>query len=68
MAAGKNRESVVNGKKRQVFSGEFKAKVALESIPGVKEDSQRDRPGIRGAFDSGRAVQEGMVGTGGEPV
>jgi transposase-like protein len=36
MAADQQRESVVSKKKRQVFSGEFKAKVALEAIRGVK--------------------------------
>lgn len=36
MAAGENVESVVSEKKRKVFSGEFKAKVALEAIRGVK--------------------------------
>lgn len=33
-------ESVVSEKKRQVFSGEFKAKVALETIRGVKTVNQ----------------------------
>ena len=36
MAAGENLESVVSEKKRKVFSGEFKAQVALEAIRGVK--------------------------------
>jgi transposase-like protein len=36
MATGEKRESVVSEKKRKVFSGEFKAKVALEAIRGVK--------------------------------
>lgn len=36
MAADQQRESVVSKKKRQVFSGEFKAKVALEAIRGAK--------------------------------
>ncbi|MFM8443019.1 MAG: transposase [Methylococcus sp.] len=36
MAAGENLESVVSEKKRKVFSGEFKAKVALEAIRGVE--------------------------------
>jgi transposase len=36
MAAGENLASVVSEKKRNVFSGEFQAKVALEAIRGVK--------------------------------
>jgi transposase-like protein len=36
MVAGEKRESVVSEKKRKVFSGRFKAKVALEAIRGVK--------------------------------
>lgn len=36
MAADQQRESVVSEKKRKVFSGEFKAKVALEAIRGVR--------------------------------
>jgi transposase len=36
MAAAEKWESIVSEKKRKVFSGEFKAKVALEAIRGVK--------------------------------
>jgi transposase len=36
MAADEKRESVVSEKKRKVLSGEFKAKVALEAIRGVR--------------------------------
>jgi transposase-like protein len=36
MVTGENVESGVSEKKRKVFSGEFKAKVALEAIRGVK--------------------------------
>ena len=36
MAADEKRESVVSEKKRKVFSGEFKAKLALEAIRGVR--------------------------------
>ena len=36
MVTGEKLESVVSEKKRNVFRGEFKAKVALEAIRGVK--------------------------------
>jgi len=36
MVADKKTGVVVSEKKRKVFSGEFKAKVALEAIRGVK--------------------------------
>jgi len=36
MVAGKKSGGVVSEKKRKVFGGEFKAKVALEAIRGIK--------------------------------
>jgi transposase len=36
MVAGKKTGVVVSERKRKVFSGEFKAKVALEAVRGVK--------------------------------
>lgn len=36
MAVAEKWESIVSAMKRKVFSGEFKAKVALEAIRGVK--------------------------------
>jgi transposase-like protein len=36
MVAGKKTGVVVSERKRKVFSGEFKAKIALEAIRGIK--------------------------------
>jgi transposase-like protein len=36
MGAGRKTGFVVSEKKRKIFSGEFKAKVALEAIRGLK--------------------------------
>jgi transposase len=40
MVTAEKLESVVSEKKRKVFSGDFKAKVALEAVRGVKTVNQ----------------------------
>ena len=67
MGAGEETGVVMSEKKRKVFTGEFKAKVALGGGPGP-EDGQRDRPGLWRPPDAGRAMEKGVAGAGGQPV
>ena len=53
--------------KRKNFSGQFKAKVALEAIRGIKTVNQ-DWSGIWGASDASRHVEEGAARAGIQPV
>jgi len=63
MVACDKKEQVVSEQRRKSFSGQYKAKVALEAIRGVKTANEIAQE-FGGASDPGGVVEEGIAGTG----